>query len=210
MMIGYIRLGSGGKVVQHIYRFDSRRGLGSFLFTTTSRPALGPTQPPIQGVTRAVSLGFSGRGVKLTTHLHLLPRSNNEWSYTSTPPKRLHGVVLSLKKKAQGQLYFYLWQFRNRCLHSYFPNTIKMCIIVVFSSYECETLSVILREEALGYGLDDRGSRVRFPAGSGNFSLHHRVQNGSGAHPTSYPVGTRDSFPGGKAAGAWSWQLTSI
>jgi hypothetical protein len=32
---------------------------------------------------------------------------------------------------------------------------------------------------ALGYGLDDRGSRVRFLAGAGNFSLHHRVQNGS-------------------------------
>jgi hypothetical protein len=54
---------------------------------------------------------------------------------------------------------------------------------------------------ALGYGLDDRGSRVRFPAGAGHFSLHHRVQNGSGAHPASYAVGTRDSFPGGKAAG---------
>jgi hypothetical protein len=44
---------------------------------------------------------------------------------------------------------------------------------------------------ALGYRLDDRGSRVRFPAGVGNFSLHHRVQNGSGAYPASYPVGTR-------------------
>jgi hypothetical protein len=53
----------------------------------------------------------------------------------------------------------------------------------------------------LGYGLDDRGSRVPFPAGAGNFSLHHRVQNGSGAHPASYPMGTRDSFTGGKAAG---------
>jgi hypothetical protein len=30
---------------------------------------------------------------------------------------------------------------------------------------------------ALDYGLDDRGSRVQFPAGAGNFSLHHRVQN---------------------------------
>jgi hypothetical protein len=28
---------------------------------------------------------------------------------------------------------------------------------------------------ALGYELDDRGSRVRFPAGAENFSLHHRV-----------------------------------
>jgi hypothetical protein len=43
---------------------------------------------------------------------------------------------------------------------------------------------------------------VRFLAGAGNFSLHHRVQNGSGAHPASYPVGIRCSFAGGKAAGA--------
>jgi hypothetical protein len=54
---------------------------------------------------------------------------------------------------------------------------------------------------ALGYGLDDRGSRVRFPAGAGNFSLHHRVQNGSGAHRASYAIGTRGSFPGGEGVG---------
>jgi hypothetical protein len=54
----------------------------------------------------------------------------------------------------------------------------------------------------LDYGLDDRGSRIPFPAGAGNFSLHHRVRNGSGAHPASYPTGIRGSFPGGKAAGA--------
>jgi hypothetical protein len=57
---------------------------------------------------------------------------------------------------------------------------------------------------ALGYGLDDRGSRVRFPAVAGNFSLHHSVQNGSGAHPASYRMGTRGSFPEGKEAGACS------
>jgi hypothetical protein len=55
---------------------------------------------------------------------------------------------------------------------------------------------------ALGYGLDDRGSWVRFPAEAGNFSLHHHVQNGSVAHPASCPMGARGSFPGGKAAGA--------
>jgi hypothetical protein len=54
----------------------------------------------------------------------------------------------------------------------------------------------------LGYGLDDRGLRVLFPAGAGNFSLHHREENGSGAHPASYPMGTRGSFLGGKAARA--------
>jgi hypothetical protein len=53
-----------------------------------------------------------------------------------------------------------------------------------------------------GYGLDDWGSRVRFPAAAGNSSLHHRVQNGSGAHPASYPMGSRGSFSGGKAAEA--------
>jgi hypothetical protein len=41
---------------------------------------------------------------------------------------------------------------------------------------------------APGYGLDDRGSMVRFAAGAGNFSLHHRVQNGSGVRPASYPM----------------------
>jgi hypothetical protein len=55
---------------------------------------------------------------------------------------------------------------------------------------------------ALGYGVDDRGSKVRFPVRAGNFSLHHLVQNGSGAHPASYPMGSRGSFPGDKAAEA--------
>jgi len=61
-----------------------------------------------------------------------------------------------------------------------------------------EILTIIYR---LGYELDDRGSRFRFPAEAENFSLHHRVQNGSGAHPASYPMGTGGSFPGIKAAG---------
>jgi hypothetical protein len=30
---------------------------------------------------------------------------------------------------------------------------------------------------------------------AGFFSFHHCVQNGSGAHPASYPMGTSGSFP---------------
>jgi hypothetical protein len=42
--------------------FDSRRGPGIFLFTTASRTALGPTQPPIQWVPGALSLGAKRSG----------------------------------------------------------------------------------------------------------------------------------------------------
>jgi hypothetical protein len=40
-----------------------------------------------------------------------------------------------------------------------------------------------------------------FTTSFGNFSLRHRVHAGSGAHPTSYPMGKMGSFPGGKATG---------
>jgi len=50
---------------------------------------------------------------------------------------------------------------------------------------------------------------VLFPAGGGDFFLRDRVQTGSVTHPTSYPMATGCSFPGGKAVGAWSWPRTS-
>jgi hypothetical protein len=37
--------------------------------------------------------------------------------------------------------------------------------------------------------------------GAGNFSLHHCVKNGSGAHPASYPMGTWASSLGIKWPG---------
>jgi hypothetical protein len=45
-----------------ILGFDSRQGLGIFLFTTAFRTALGPTQPPIQWVLGALSLGIKRPG----------------------------------------------------------------------------------------------------------------------------------------------------
>jgi hypothetical protein len=58
------------------------RGERNLPLTSVSRPGLGPTQPPIQwvpGVKR-------GRGVTLTTHPHLVPRSRMSRSYISSPP----------------------------------------------------------------------------------------------------------------------------
>jgi hypothetical protein len=51
------------------------RGRDSFSSAPRSRPALGPTQPTIQWIAGDFTPGWSGRGFKLTTHLHLLPRS---------------------------------------------------------------------------------------------------------------------------------------
>jgi hypothetical protein len=50
-------------------------------------------------------------------------------------------------------------------------------------------------------GWTTEGSEFESQKGQ-EFSLLHVVQTGSGVHPTSYPMGTGGSFPGGKAAGA--------
>jgi hypothetical protein len=70
-------------------------GLGILLLTTASSTALGPTQPPIQWVPGALSLEVKRPG----REAHHSPPSSaevkNAWRYISTPPIRLHSVVLS-------------------------------------------------------------------------------------------------------------------
>jgi hypothetical protein len=61
---------------------------------------------------------------------------------------------------------------------------------------------------ANNYKLDDQGVGVWVPVGSRIF-CSPIVQAGSGAHPTSQPIGTRGTLPGSKAAEAWNWPLTS-
>jgi hypothetical protein len=53
----------------------------------------------------------------------------------------------------------------------------------------------------LDYRLKDRPS-VSGRFNNGNFSIYHRVQTGSEAHPTSNPIGTGGFYPGYKAAEA--------
>jgi hypothetical protein len=66
-----------------------------FLFATAFRPALGPTQPPIQWVQGALSPGLKRPGREDD---HSPPQSaevKNAWNYTFIPPIRLCGVVLN-------------------------------------------------------------------------------------------------------------------
>jgi hypothetical protein len=90
-------------------------------------------------------------------------------------------------------------KFKSRILPNYVVSSLTQVTFMAKVPGRSRDSSVGI---ALGYGLDDRGSRVRFLAGAGNFSLHHRVQNGSGAHPASYPMDIRGSIPGDKSAGA--------
>jgi hypothetical protein len=62
---------------------------------------------------------------------------------------------------------------------------------------------------ATDYGLYDQWIEVRVPGGGQEFLLPHFVQRGARAYPASYPMNTGGSFLGDKAAGAWSWPLTS-
>jgi hypothetical protein len=66
--------------------FDSRRGLGMFLFTTASRTALGPTQPPIQWVPGALYLAVRRPGREADHSPPSCAEVENAWSYTSIPP----------------------------------------------------------------------------------------------------------------------------
>jgi hypothetical protein len=74
--------------------FDPRQGQRIFFLAPESRPALRPTQPPIQWVPGVISPGGKarGRGVTLTTHPHLVPRLSMSRSYTSSPTICLHGM----------------------------------------------------------------------------------------------------------------------
>jgi hypothetical protein len=141
-----------------------------------------------------------------TTTRHHNPQDLDLNLYLCENPKsRSYQSVIGIKKFSVVSICSLL-QVRRReeykltlflCLRGELPDV--AVLILIYNISESRNSSVSIE---LGYGLDDRGSRVRFPMGAGNFSHHHRVQTGSGAHPASYPVGTRVSFLGGKAVGS--------
>jgi hypothetical protein len=158
-----------------------------------ARPNFTPLAGPMQQGSCSQTLAT------VPTHLQLLSRpSDSLWLWNTE-------VIRSRRPPLNYILATWIY-FTS--LH-YVPNFVSLPFHLVSPSSDGQSRDSSVGI-ALGYELDDRDSRVRFPAGAGNFSLHHRVQNGSGAHPASHTLGTRGAFPGGKAAGAWSWPLTSM
>jgi hypothetical protein len=82
--------------------FESRQRLVIFHYTTASRPALGSTQPPIQWVSRTLSLGVKRPGHEADHNLNLVPRSR---MHGAVPPLPHYAFMSWCSVKAQRKLY---------------------------------------------------------------------------------------------------------
>jgi hypothetical protein len=122
-------------------------------------------------------------------------------------PTSWHGTWL---KKGKFTFYFYLYyllydEILLKKIIKFYYNRYKPKLNVYPQLHISSSIDghVLMRSFYIHFPeMDDRGPRVRLPAGAGNVCLHHRVQNGSGVHLASYLMGTGGSFPGVKAAGA--------
>jgi hypothetical protein len=91
-------------------RFDPWQRKEIFPLASMSRPALGPTQPPVQWVPVVLLPEVKHSwGMMLTTYPQLVLRSRMSRSYTSSCPLRFHTCVMGL---------LYLWNAKDGwCKH---------------------------------------------------------------------------------------------
>jgi hypothetical protein len=143
----------------------------------SSRPALGSIQPPIQWSPGVIFRGYSGRGLKLTTHLQLVSRSRKCGSIHSllhAPPWRTA----------------YLVKYRSNF-------TLPFLKITSLLSW-----SVISRDSsvgiATGYGLDDRHSIL---CRNKRFFFRSQRPDWLGSAISLQEINAWGSFPCGKPAG---------
>jgi len=76
-------------------QFPAQAMMGFFLFATASISALKPIQPPIQWVPGVISTGVKRPRREANYSPPSSAEIKNVWIYTSTPPIRLHGMVLN-------------------------------------------------------------------------------------------------------------------
>jgi hypothetical protein len=119
--------------------FDPRQRQRIFPLTSASRPAVGPTQPPVQRVLGALSSGVKRcRGVMLTTHLLLVPRLRKSRSCILLSPKcapiERNGTTLP-------SLFCIKVVKKNSHLHffSHIQNLLYMKLVLYRSTFEDNT-----------------------------------------------------------------------
>jgi hypothetical protein len=111
--------------------FESHQGLGVFLFTTVSKPTLGPTQPPLKWVPGAFSLGV---------------KREADHSPSSTDWSRMRGAIPSLLQYAS-----VAWcSVKAQDNFSFYPNNIKwpVCITKFFFMLYAKLLKYLNRFRA--------------------------------------------------------------
>jgi hypothetical protein len=98
--------------------FESLQELGIFLFTPVSRSALRPTQPPIQWVSGALSLGVKRPSREAGHSPPSTAEIKNAWSYISAPNTPSWRDV-QLKKRTKAQALLYLTFTCNTTIYLY-------------------------------------------------------------------------------------------
>jgi hypothetical protein len=151
--------------------FESRQWLGILLFTTSSRTSLGPTQPPIQWVPGAVSLGVKRPG-READHFHQVPRSRIRGTI---PPFPQYAFMAWCSVKEQQQPVTFL---STHSVHCFLSRHSLNGVMVQYSDWASCWMT-----------------GVRFSSGIGNFTPRHRVKTGSGADTASYLMCTGGLFP---------------
>jgi hypothetical protein len=157
--------------------FDSRRRLGIFFFTTLSRTALGPTQPPIQWVPGALSLGLklpereadhsppSSAEVKERVELYLHSPNTPSW----------RGAQL---KKALNKIHKNLcgwWLITNCDTYDSFGKIMKQCDSI-YVMFQVEVFRVVTgRSDVVGHHL----ILMKYAAWSSETFVSYRINTGS-------------------------------
>jgi hypothetical protein len=87
------------------------RGGKNFHFSLSSRPALGPTQPPIQWVPGPLSPGVKWPGREANNSAPTSAEVKKTWVYTSTPPYVFTRTTLPLPQSRELQVWHFLTCF---------------------------------------------------------------------------------------------------